>query len=128
MRELQQTCVVSGLKVVFERVPRFLGHTDRRHRMQVNGLDRHLDVRQRRLVHEVPIFRRQVTLGGAPRSRATSHDGRPQLLLNELFTAVHSPHLVVVVQLRKAGAEKSAVLRHDDDDRARRRDTDDVGG
>ena len=111
MRELQQTCVVSGLKVVFERVPRFLGHTDRRHRLQVNGLDRHLDVRQRRLVHEVPIFRRQVALGGAPRSRATSHDGRPQLLLNELCTAVHSPHLVGVFQLREAGAEKSAVLR-----------------
>jgi len=37
VRELQQTCVVSGLKVVFERAPRFLGHTDRRHRMQVKG-------------------------------------------------------------------------------------------
>jgi len=56
------------------------------------------------------------------------HNRRPNLLLDHLCTAVPSPDLVVVVQLREARASVAAVLRHDDDNHASRRGTDDVGG
>ena len=47
---LHQACLVARLKDVLERVQRLLCRTDRRHRVQVNGLDRHLDGRLRQLV------------------------------------------------------------------------------
>jgi len=94
----------------------------------MNGLDRHLDGRQGRLVHEVPRLSCSVAPGTAPRRGAVRHNRCPNLPLGHLCTAVHSPDLVVVVQLREARASKAAVLRHEDDNRARRRDTDDVAG
>jgi len=45
-----------------------------------------------------------------------------------MSTTVHIPDLVVVVQLREARTSVAAVFLHEDDVRARTRDTDDVGG
>jgi len=125
---LQQPCVVTRLTDVLERVSRVLGRTDRRRRMEINRLDRHLDGRQRPLVHDDQRVRHQVAFRITPGGGAVRHYCRPDLLLDKLCTTVHGSDLVIVVQLRKARATVAPGLRLDDDNRAPRRNTDDVGG
>lgn len=128
VHEVKQAGVISRLKDAFKRLARLLGRNDRHHRLRMNGPDRYLDGLVRRLVVALPLVRRKFSRDGAPGRWEIRNDGRPQRLLTELYTIVHSRQHVFNVHLREAGAEITAMLRHDDESRDRRRDADAVQG